>query len=224
MSPHAGELLVHQVAPRIRSAAPRSVRTVGCEDAEEIVQDAIAIAAKLYDNAERAGKTVSPSNITYYALQHAKSGRRSYGQSKTCPLHPSTQLNGRADLHSFEDPAGGEEADESLELADVFSNDEEDPATQAARKLDWEAFLSTLSEHAREVLETVAAGTSMRELACRLNLKLWLILKLKEETRCKLVEFFGAEILAEIIRPPQWRNNLECHYAGLACRAERMAR
>ena len=67
----------------------------GAADAEEIVQDAIAIAAKLYDNAERAGKAVSPGNITYYALQHAKSGRRSYGQSKTCPLHPSTQLNGK---------------------------------------------------------------------------------------------------------------------------------
>ena len=82
----------------------------------------------------------------------------------------------------------------------------------------------SLSEHARAVLETVAAGTSLRELASRLHLKQWIILRLKEETRDRLVEFFGAEILAEIIRPPQWRSNLECHYAGLACRAERMAR
>jgi RNA polymerase sigma factor (sigma-70 family) len=224
MSPHAGELLVHQVAPRIRSAAPHAVRAVGCEDAEEIIQDAIAIAAKLYDNAEQAGKTVTPGNITYYALQHAKSGRRSYGQSKTCPLHPSTQINGRADLHSFEEPTGEEEWDETYAMADVFSRDEEDPAIQAARKLDWEQFLSTLSERARQVLETIAEGTTMRELAVRLNISEWTILRLKEQTKNRLVEFFGTEILADIVRRPLWRSNLDCNHELLACRAERMAR
>ena len=50
-----GELLLQEVAPRIRSAVPYCVRTVGCEDHEEIIQDTICMAAKLYDSAERAG-------------------------------------------------------------------------------------------------------------------------------------------------------------------------
>ena len=37
MSPETGELLLQEVAPRIRFAFPYPVRTVGCEDHEEIV-------------------------------------------------------------------------------------------------------------------------------------------------------------------------------------------
>ncbi|MEQ2010117.1 MAG: hypothetical protein ABMA26_25320 [Limisphaerales bacterium] len=70
------------------------------------------MAAKLYDNAEKAGKQVTPGNIAYYAIQHAKSERRAYGQSKTDPLHPSTQLNGRARLSCFEDAVKTEEGSE----------------------------------------------------------------------------------------------------------------
>ena len=36
MSAEIGELLLQEVAPRIRSAVPYCVRTVGCEDHEEI--------------------------------------------------------------------------------------------------------------------------------------------------------------------------------------------
>ena len=54
------------------------------------------MAAKLYDKAEKAGKQVTPGNIAYYAIQHAKSGRRAYGQSMTIPLSEKvdTSLNG----------------------------------------------------------------------------------------------------------------------------------
>ena len=44
------------------------------------------MAAKLYDNAEKAGKQVTPGNIACYAIQHAKSGRRASGQSLTIQL------------------------------------------------------------------------------------------------------------------------------------------
>lgn len=49
-------MLLNEVAPRIRSAVPHCVHAVGCEDAEELIQDTIAMAAKLYDSAEKAGK------------------------------------------------------------------------------------------------------------------------------------------------------------------------
>ena len=75
--------------PRIRSAVPYGVRTVDCEDHKEIILDKICMAAKLYDNAEKAGKTVTPGNSAYYAILHAKSGPRSYGQSESEPQHPA---------------------------------------------------------------------------------------------------------------------------------------
>lgn len=68
MPPETGALLLHEVVPRIRAAVPRSVRTVGSEDHEELIQDTICMAARLYENAERAGKQVTPGNIAYYAI------------------------------------------------------------------------------------------------------------------------------------------------------------
>src|SRR5271156_2456725 len=74
MSPQAGWILQEEVVPRLRSAIPRSVNYVGCEDAEELIQDATAIAAKMLHSVEGQGKTVTPGNIAYYALQHVRSG------------------------------------------------------------------------------------------------------------------------------------------------------
>jgi hypothetical protein len=43
MSPQAGAVLVQEVAPRLRSAIPHCVKTVGAEDGEELVQDTSTI-------------------------------------------------------------------------------------------------------------------------------------------------------------------------------------
>jgi hypothetical protein len=45
MSPQAGWILQEEVVPRLRSAIPRAVSFVGSEDAEELIQDATAMAA-----------------------------------------------------------------------------------------------------------------------------------------------------------------------------------
>src|SRR5215213_7823273 len=82
MSPEAGELLTGQIAPRLRSAIPRSVHTVGAEDHEELIQDGIAMAARMLHNSEAAGKLAPAASVAYYTLQHLKSGRRSTGSSR----------------------------------------------------------------------------------------------------------------------------------------------
>ena len=81
MSPRAGFILQDQVVPRLRSAIPNVVHCVGAEDAQELIQDSIAMAAKLMHNVEKAHKKVTPGNIAYYTIQHIKSGRRSTGSS-----------------------------------------------------------------------------------------------------------------------------------------------
>lgn len=83
MSPQAGWILQEEVVPRLKASIPRNVNQVGAEDPEELIQDAIVMAAKLMHTVERQGKTVTAGNIAYYTILHMKSGRRSYGTSTT---------------------------------------------------------------------------------------------------------------------------------------------
>ena len=53
MSPMIGQMLLKEVMPRLRSVA-HSFPKIGCEDDEEIIQDATRVAAKMMDSAEKA--------------------------------------------------------------------------------------------------------------------------------------------------------------------------
>ncbi len=75
MSPEPGEMLLHQIVPRIASAIPHAVYAIGCEDRMELLQDGTAMAAKILINATKNGKKVTPGNVAYYTLQHLNSGR-----------------------------------------------------------------------------------------------------------------------------------------------------
>jgi hypothetical protein len=105
------------------------------------------MAAKLMHNVKAAGKKVTPGNIAYYTIQHIKSGRISTGSSVVDAYGTATQLHGKTRLSSLEevvasnDECGGE----IFTFNDVLSNDQEDPGTKAARKMDWETFMDSLS-------------------------------------------------------------------------------
>src|SRR5258708_14220618 len=107
MSPQAGELLVQEIVPRIRSLA-HSLTPIGCEDREELAHDAAAIAAKLLLSSHARGKKVTPGNIAYYAVGLVRQGRRSTGLSTTDAMHPATQLKGRSSLVSLDAPCNSE--------------------------------------------------------------------------------------------------------------------
>ena len=142
MTPHAGDLLVNEIVPRIRSSILRYVRLVGSEDAEEVSQDAVAMAAAMLERVENQRKKVTPGNIAFYAVQMLRSGRRSTGSSNADVMGIGTQLNGRSMVQSFDEPVISE-GDNSLTLVDLLASDSEDPSIAAARKLDWEAFLES---------------------------------------------------------------------------------
>jgi hypothetical protein len=150
MSPQLGWILQEEIVPRLRSAIPRNVNYVGSEDAEELIQDATCMAARLLDNAERANKTVTPGNIAYYTILHMKSGRRSCSSSNSDVLGTGTQLNGRSTTTSFDEPVHEEsELGEEFTVNDVLSLDDEDPGQKACRKIDWDEFLCSLTERER---------------------------------------------------------------------------
>jgi hypothetical protein len=68
MSPQAGLILIDEIIPRLRSTVPRCVQPVGSEDAEELLQDSIAVAAQMLHNIERSGREVLPAVIACCAL------------------------------------------------------------------------------------------------------------------------------------------------------------
>ena len=222
MSPHAGWLLNEEVLPRLRSSIPRTVSQIGSEDAEELIQDATCMAARLLHNAELQNKQVTPGNIAYYTILHMKSGRRSTGNSNADVLGSATQLNGRSQTYSLDEPVHeASEFGEEFTVNDVFSLDDEDPGQKAARKMDWEFFLAGLTGRERSVVEYLLAGRNMSELARNLGIDRSTVQNFKNGLADKILNYMGPDILVEIRRVPGWKNNLHASRERLACRVDR---
>ena len=75
MSSHVDNVLIDEIVPRLRHMIPHHVSFVGSEDAEEVLQDATLIAARLLASARANGKEVTPGNIAYYTMLHVRCGR-----------------------------------------------------------------------------------------------------------------------------------------------------
>ena len=135
MTANAGVLLYTEVVPRIRSAIPAAVNCVGCEDAQEVIQDGTALAAKMMHNAEHAGKKVTRSatgrqgeisagNIAYFTIVKLRNGCRSSGMVTGDVYGAGTQINGRTRLSSLDDVVASDEetGGEIFLLHDVLSD------------------------------------------------------------------------------------------------------
>src|SRR5450759_2293731 len=105
MSPYAGSLLL-QIMPLIKATVMRTIKPVGCEDHQEIVQDATVMAADMLDSCERKGKALIPKSVAYYAVQAAKSGRRSTYAGRSDAFSYAAHKDGRAVLVSMDEPMG----------------------------------------------------------------------------------------------------------------------
>jgi len=222
MSPQAGWILQEEVVPRLRSAIPRNVNQIGSEDAEELVQDSVCMAARLMDNCEKANKKVTAGNIAYYTILHMKSGRRSTGYSSVDVLGSATQLNGRSTTTSFDEPVHElSELGEEFTVNDVLSFDDEDPGQKAARKMDWEFFIASLTEREKAVVEGLLTGFNASEIGRQLGVEPSTIRYFKQRLAMKILEFMGPDILVEIKRMPKWKNNLNANREKLACRNHR---
>ena len=222
MSPQGEEMLVGQIIPRLRVMIPHSVSQVGHEDYEELVQDSTVMAVKMLDSAERRGKQVTAGNIAHYTVLHARCGRRSYAAGSPDVLHPKNRMR-NGEPESFDETVKEDEfGGEPMLLSDVFSNEQEDPATKAARKIDWEQFVSSLNERCRAVVVALADGGQLKEVARRLRVSTSTINTCRNQLASKTREFFGSDILKDVVRLPQWKSGLLAQREMLACRVERM--
>ena len=222
MSPQQGTLLLREVAPRLHSAIPNAVSHVGSEDTPELLQDGLAMAAKMLSSANHKGKKVTAGNVAYYTLQHLKSGRRTVGFSSVDVLGSATQLNGRSVVSSIDEdvPLPGE-VEGDIPVAELMSRDVEDPATQAARKLDWQAFVASQDRKDRQLIECLAEGCTTRESRRQLKLSAGTVRNRLNGLRQSLVAFFGDTLLPEVCRQPQWFHDLRAVKEQFACRSDR---
>jgi hypothetical protein len=165
MTPENEQMLVQEIAPRIRGSL-RNAAQIGADDNDELAQDGVAIAASMLASIEARGKSVSPGNVAYFATKLVRSGRRSTGQSSTDVMSPGTRIASRCRVMSLEEPVKYEEGcEEPLVLGEVLASEAEDPSATGARNLDWQAFTATLDELARSILQCLADDRPLLEVA-----------------------------------------------------------
>jgi hypothetical protein len=222
MSPRAGYLLVNEVVPRLKSAIPCIVHCAGSEDHQELIQDATAMAARIMHQAEQNGKRVPHSSVVYYAIQHCKSGRRTVGHS-SCDVHgTSTQLQGKVRVESMEEVVAIDEiTGGEVLLHDVLSIDQEDPGTKAARKMDWETFMDALSEREKAIVVFMIEGKCGSAIARKLKVSDSTVQSNKRHLGSKILEFMGGDILIQIQRKPNWKDDLTATKERMACKYDR---
>jgi hypothetical protein len=240
MSPRSGYLLEHEVYPRLISAIPNAISFYAPEDAQEVIQDGVAMAAKMMDGAEKNGKRVVKSpikqnghrkqareitcgNIAYFTIQKLRCGRRSTGSSVEDVCAAGTQLQGHSRLESMEEvvAADDETGGEIFTFNDVLSRDEEDPATKACRRIDWEDFLAGLSAQDQAIIQFLIEGKTASAMARKLRVSDWTIQTSKRHLAEAIIAFMGSDILLQIQRRPNWRNDLVATKEKLACKHER---
>jgi hypothetical protein len=222
MSPSAGDLLIEHIAPRLRATIPKVVHPVGAEDDEELVQDAIVVAAQMLDSVERHGKAVTAGNIAYYAILAMKSGRRSQCRSRADVMAQGTQLDRHSIVLSFEEEVGYDaELDQAITLGELLATEREDPATAAACRLDWDQFLAGHDDRYGVIVRGMAEGRTAKAIAEKGCAGFSRIYQLQASLAEDLREFMGEEALADALRVPTWRGNLLADREKTACQADR---
>ena len=222
MTVQAGKMLVEEIAPRIRKAIPRNAPQIGHEDVEELVPDAIVIAAQMLSRVETQGKQFTAGNIAYFACKHIRSGRRSTGSSKLDVMAPQAQLCGNTAVHSLDEEFGvqHEDFDGPATLGEMLAGQYEDPSQTAARNLDWAEFLGELDERQLIMLGDVAVGEPMGRTLRKRRVTYENIRHVRRSMADEAKECFGDDVLAEVGKNPRWWGDLNAARELVACRAE----
>ena len=208
MSPRAGQMLTDEIMPILKGVVPSSVRVVGCEDAEELVQDALAIAAMMLQALEDSGRQVIPAkSVAFYAIQRLKCGRRSYTAGRTDALAPGAQLDSKCVVVSLESSVAMEDGDE-LTLGESLACRADDPSMVAGRGIDWEELEQALGDRKRSVVQALHLGHGTGWIAKALKVSGPRVVQLKREIADVILEHWGSDTLAQVNEEPLWHSSL----------------
>ena len=223
MTPRTGRTLLEKIVPIIRGTVPKAVRTTRCEDFDEVIQDCIHEAAKMLDSAEKAGKKVPPKSVAYYAIQRAKTGRRSWTSSATDALSPLFKAGSSEDrIVSLDSPMSDNEMHEGLTMHDFIAEKRESPDIEALRRIEWEELGKTLNRREQLLVRNIAEGRQSNVFAKELGLSPPRITQLKKELGNRIRRFMGDSILEDITAESPWEKDIRCirekeawHYAAM---------
>ena len=122
----------------------------------------------------------------------------------------------------MDQPIVGEaEGDDTLCLHDVLAAHSADPSQEAAKRLDWSPLVASLDATAREVLLCLVEGAELTSLVPKLKRSRSGLQNDKHRLARLAIEHLGEDILKEVQRLPQWRDNLVASREKMACRYAR---
>jgi len=195
--------------PIIRSTVPHTVKPVGSEDHEEIIQDTLAMAAGMVDSAERNGQKLIPRSIAYFAIQSAKSGRRSTYAGRSDVMSAAAQHDSNAFMQSMDEAMYPGDEDDDMTLGDMLACKRDDPATQGARNLDWAEFMKTQDKRAVDVVVGMVQGKMTKDIAQEHLISPARVVQLKRKIAIDIQQCWGEQVLAQAASEPAWRQMLE---------------
>ena len=222
LSPRAGAVLLEQIAPRLRATIPHVVRPTGSEDTQELWQDAVTMAAQMLHSLEARDKEVTVGNVCYYVTLLMKSGRRSQSANRTDALSPGAALDGKSRALSLEDPVGlCPETGEAVSMGELLAGTHEDPASTAARNLDWAGFLDGHDARYPAMLRCAVAGQPMNSLGGKPGASNSALSARKRQLAGDIRAFMGEDVLREVCQRPRWQAQVEGEEEQMRCRHER---
>jgi len=207
MSPSAALMLEKEIYPIIRNTIPRTVRPMGSEDHEELVQDATASAAEMIESMEKSGRKPLPHSIAYYSIQRTKSGRRSYGDIRSDVMSPGFQMDHDGSVCSMQDPVCDED---DLTVGDAIASKSEDMASKVLRQIDWNAFIETLDARKHRIVEELMMGFGTGDIARLLAVSSARIVQIKREIAEDIKSFMGDSILMDAGQESIWERDIRC--------------
>jgi DNA-directed RNA polymerase sigma subunit (sigma70/sigma32) len=96
----------------------------------------------------------------------------------------------------IDDEGGGE----SFTFNDVLSQNQEDPAMIAARKLDWQTLLTRLSQREKAIIAYLLEGKTVSDVAVAFKVSRSAMQQCKDGLAILIREFLGVDILIEVLR------------------------
>ncbi len=217
--------MVNEILPLIQAAIAKGVvKPTGCEDAEELAAEAVAMAAEGLESAERRGKTVPANSVAFYAVQRLKYGRRSGYAGKADVMSAAAMLCGRVRMRSMDESMGvDEDSGDELTLHDILAGSGEDVESAAARELDWDTALQTMDDRMRAVVQGTAEGIGTGELAARYSISAPRVCQVRESAGEKILGAWGGDPINDATRETAWGRHVRSYAERRACRAERAA-
>ncbi|NQU11687.1 hypothetical protein HQ590_12910 [bacterium] len=180
-------------------------------DIGEVEEDTATDPRVRDDSLERAGKEPIARSVAYYAVQRTRSGRRSYGSGCTDVLSPGARLDHGLGLLSIDQEAAPGGDDPSPTLGESLAAPVEDPATIAARAVDWDELEDLLDDRECRVVQGLSLGRGTGELAGSFRVSPSRVTQIQREIAAKIRESWGDGALVQVGQEPRCKACLRAH-------------